>query len=286
MTQLADILSAETRAPEQAPQAPAPSRSTSPAVRRLGLGLLIVMVATFSAYLTSAGQRPMYGAEAKILVDTGGSDAESIDPVLATQQVIIRSDGVLAPVAAQFGMKLRDLRKTIVVSAIGESEILRVSAVDAERSKARRMVQAVADNYIRTVAEAPLVAADETTAFLEERSKQLAAELEDVTKREEALEAARLSSAAAGGGAPPAPSEAERRLEVQAASLARRLGSVQDRITSHELDLAGGTNVRLVSPARVLDDPVRPKPVQTALGGFVVGLLLAAGAVTLLSLRK
>lgn len=286
MTQLSEMFGPETSLePEPTPVTP-PRADPRPLSRgRIVLALLVVGAATISAYMSSAAQDPTYGAEAKIFVDTGGSDAESIDPVLATQRVILRSDGVLGPVAADMGMTLRKLRKAVQVDPIGQSEILRVYTVDADKERAIRMAKAVSDNYIRTVAEAPLAAEDETTNFLEQRAKELAASLDDVTKREEALEAERLAGSAA-GAPPPAPSDDERRLELEAASLARRLDSVQDRLTSHELDLASGTAVRLVSPARALDDPVSPQPKRAAVGGFVVGSLLAAGALTILSLRK
>lgn len=234
---------------------------------------VIVVVATMSAYFSSNGQRKQYGAEVKMRVDTGGRDSDSILPAMATQKVILRSDAVLRPAAAEAGVSMKELEEAVSVGTVGESEVLRLLVVDYQPERARRTAQVVADTYIKTVASTLPAEDDETIDFLRAQSEKLAATLAEVRGRQAALEAARVV------GTPP--TAEERQLEVEATVLLRRIGLVEDRLTSREI---GGSmvDVRALSEARVLDEPVSPKPMRSALGGFVVGLLLAAATLAVM----
>ena len=235
--------------------------------------VVVVVVSTLSAYFSSNAQRNEYGAEVKMRVDTGGRDSDSILPAMATQKVILRSDAVLRPAAAEAGVSLKELEESVTVGTVGESEVLRLLVVDHRPDRARRTAQVVADTYIKTVAATLPTEDDETVAFLRSQSEQLAATLAEVRARQAALETSRVA------GTPPTAEESQ--LEVEASVLLRRIGAVEERITSREVD-APTVDVRALSEARVLDEPVSPKPVRSALGGFVVGLLLAAAALAVM----
>lgn len=240
--------------------------------------VLIVAVATVSAYLSSNSQRKEYGAEVTMRIDTGGRDTDSILPVMATQKVILRSETVLRPAATELGVSIKRLEESVRVGTLGDSEVLRLVAVDHDPERARRMAQVVADTYISAVSGRPPDEGDPTVAFLKAESEQLAASLARVRARLSELEAARRATGSS-------PTAEERQLEVESTVLLRRLGLVEDRLTTIEVDRPS-VDVRPLSAARVLEDPVSPKPLRAALGGFVVGVLLAAATLAVVTLRR
>ena len=226
------------------------------------MAVAVVVAATVAATAASALGRRIYGGQVDILVNTRGYDSEAASTrLLTTQKVILESERVLGSVGRIEHMSFRDLRHAISTEVVGQTEILRVTVGDAHRARAQRLAEAVAESYVTASSPPPRVPDPETAA--------VAASLADVRARNAPLEAARTAGAES---APPGPDE--QRLVAEESTLAAHLNALQ---AGQAAAAPGPKDVRVLSPARLLDHPIRPRPLQAAAGGFLVGLFLASG---------
>jgi capsular polysaccharide biosynthesis protein len=240
------------------------------------LMVAIVLGATLAAFVSSNAKEPVYGGRVQVLVNTEGSDSESeFNRRLATQREILRSEPVLGPVAKAAGISTKQLRDDTSVKSIGESEILEITVGAPARGRARSLAQEVAESYVQRIVADPVDDPGAATTFMYKRIDELTAARVKAESELAALEGAR-----AGAGEPTA---AETRLRAETLELTRSIATLEDRVTGLELGRAAASDVRIVAPARVLDDPIEPKPKQAAAGGFLIGSLIAAG--TLFALR-
>lgn len=260
--------------PSDPPEPEAPTPATSPA-QLVKVMAAIVLAATLAAFLASNAKERVYGGRVELVFNSEAYDSESeFNRALATQREILRSEPVVAAAASAAGMTTAKLQKALEVELVGESEVLRVTVGDRSRDRARALAQAVVDNYLQRIARAPSDDGGATTAFLRASIDELAAELDRTTARQRELEAAR--------GGTGSPGAEESRLREEAAELVRRIGALRERVLSVEVRRTTSSDVRILSPARVLKDPIEPKPKQAAVGGFLIGSVLAAGTAYLL----
>lgn len=277
MTELRDLLPAgRPRASERDPQPvleerPAPGASPAQVV----VMVAIVLAATIAAYLASNAKERVWGGRVELVFNTEAYESESeFARALATQREILRSEPVSGPAAKAAGMRTADLQEALDVETVGGSEVLHITIGDPVPERAKALAQAVADNYLKRVAQAPTDDAGATTGFLRAQIDDLTKTLDRTAARQRELEAAR-----AGAGTPGAE---ESRLREEATDLVRRIGALRERVLSVEVRRMTSSEVRMLAPARVLEDPLEPKPKQAAVGGFLVGSLLAAGTAYLL----
>lgn len=222
---------------------PEPGMRRLPAfpLRVMATAGLVVVVATMAAVAVSLTRPHVYGAEARILVNTRGYDSEpEAARALATQRLILRSDPVLGSTAVRHGLRLADLRRAVTVRVIDVSEVLSVVVAHRDRATAHRLAEDIVVAYTRDA-----VASQDADL----------AELSALLDRLRAWETARAA--------------------VNPDTI-DDLASLEDRLTAIR-EQAQSVDVKIVSPARVLDTPLQPRPVQAAAAGLLVGLLLGAG---------
>ena len=117
---------------------------------------LVVAVFAGAAVGYSLLQPKVYGAQAEFILTARPelSDA-AVDRAMVTQAMIVTSDPVLGPVAAQVGISLPDLRGEISADIVGRSDVLRLTVGDRDQARAVRLVQLITDEYLRTSTRAP-----------------------------------------------------------------------------------------------------------------------------------
>jgi len=121
---------------------------------------LVVAVFAGAALGYSLLQPKIYGAQAEFILTARPelSDA-AVDRAMVTQAMVVTSDPVLGPVAAQVGMSLSDLRGEVSADIVGRSDILRLTVGDRDQARAVRLVALITAEYLRTPARAPAPAA-------------------------------------------------------------------------------------------------------------------------------
>jgi capsular polysaccharide biosynthesis protein len=162
-----------TGVPPQRQEAPDGADAAPPAqIRHRGrrriwlatvLACLVVAVFAGAAIGYSLLQPKVYGAQAEFILTARPelSDA-AVDRAMVTQAMVVKSDPVLGPVAAQVGMSLDDLRGEVSADIVGRSDILRLTVGDRDQARAVRLVQLITDEYLRTPARAPAPAGGAT----------------------------------------------------------------------------------------------------------------------------
>lgn len=284
-------MSRSVRAASEAPQprrrvAPQPAESPARFDRRevvlVALAVLLAALSAASAYLFSSRQETVYGAQTEILYQA--SDVErtlGTARVMATQRVVLTSRTVLQPAATDLGLRLDDLKEATTVRIEGESDVMQVTVADPDQNLALALAKKITDEYASTVTNASSERVDQGKELLETSISTLSRRLTRVRNRLRAIERARAGSTL------PASSE-QQQLQAESQDLLQRIGSLQDRLT--ELDVQqiaqGQAEVRIITPAHLLEDPLKPKPVRAAVAGLFVGLILAAGLVLAAAHRR
>lgn len=244
--------------------------------------LLTLGVASLAYALASMGEE-RYAAEAQILYDSPASGAE-LDQELATQEVLLQSRAVLAPVAEAVGGRVADLQEALDVDIVGGSQILELRFEHSDPDSAAVLLDNITERYLSlsrdTAAQELGGAEDIVQRELAETQEQLAA----ATGRRDELALAR-EQAAGETGTPPADVE-ERSLDAEIIRLQQRLGSLQERGVGLQLETASLASARLLDDVYVLEDPVAPRPLAAAAAGALVGLVVSGGAVALYLRRR
>lgn len=244
----------------------------------LALVVVVVLVTSGLAYLLAAIRQPVYGAEAQVLYRSADTSGLRSERELSTQQVLVQGRSVLQPVADGYEVSVADLQEWLSVDIIGESEVLRVRVAHPDQSVALELTQAVAEQYVDTVRQETRRALDAATQPLTERLDDLLEELADVE--------ARIRRAQQDADPAAEPTARQQRLEAEADALRRRIATVEDQLARTELEQPAQPQVRILAPAYALEDPVSTSPEQAAVGGVLVGLLLAGGAITAMAARR
>jgi uncharacterized protein involved in exopolysaccharide biosynthesis len=212
------------------------------------LAAAIVTAFALSAVGYSLLQPKVYGAQADVLLTPRAelSDA-AVDRAMVTQTMLVQSDPVLSPVASQAGMPLNQLRAELSAEVVGRSNILRLTVGDRDRNRATALTQLIATRYL-TVATGSAGAAAPGTGT--------------------------------DGGplAPPAPAAGSPGAGGTAANPGTT-GGPAGAVTGNDVAPITPT---LLSPAAPLDQPLQPKPLRALAVGVILGLIVAAAAVTVL----
>lgn len=264
---------------------------TPPAARLLGLWLRRSMgIGTVAAIAAAAMvtctlvalpimlSRPrVYGAQADVLIPprAGQSDAAT-DRALATQEIILRSETVLDPVADATGVPVSRLEKALSVEVVNQSNVVRITTADRDPATAQRLTQLIVEGYEKQTSFPTVEDLARSTSFLEEQLRDLSATL--------AVDQGRLAKLASGRGPGKPISTEERRLQVVVATTQQRLKTVQDQLAEaplRQLEQAQ-PQPQILVPAHVLKDPLSPRPAQAAATGALVGLFVAAAIILVL----
>lgn len=257
--------------PASARVAPPPLRTL---VRWTLVGMFILAVAVGAGYGLSVAQDPVYGAETDVLYRVPESSGARAERDLATQQVIAQGRSVLQPVAGDAGMPVEELQEIVSVEIVGQSDVLRITMAHPDPDRAVDLAQAVADRYVRTVTEGP-VADPEAATLVEAAIEDLATELAAVEEELAAVEDEPTGPATAAEG---------ERLRAEAADLQARIDGLE-RLLSGSTIAPGGAEVRVLTPAYLLEEPLAPQPLRAAMAGGIGGLL-AVGALGAVLARR
>lgn len=240
----------------------------------VGLAAVCVCAGAAAGLAGSTLQDKQYAARAELVYPVAQEQPTGFlrqDRSLSTQLVLIRSNAVLAPVAAQHDSTSAALRDRVEASVLHDSEVIRIQVRAGSREDATALTGQVLDSY-RGVA---------ATRHAERRSRLDTALGEVNTALNEA---------------------ATRRAAVIAAAPKTSTSTYLDRITAEvngdieslrtrqialqtEKDALGRDAPYVVTQPYALADQVRPRPLLSAAAGAAAGVLIALVAVVLAARR-
>jgi uncharacterized protein involved in exopolysaccharide biosynthesis len=216
--------------------------------------LAILLVAVVSAVVVSGLRDKVYGARVDILYLVARETPDDArERILSTQEALIHSRAVLGPVARRNGVALDELEGAVSVDA-GLNDLLRLTVADKDRDRALMLARDVTSQYLRV-----------SSALSPEATRG-----RDLLQREIGRLTVRARSA----------SGEERQI------LSERIGRLQDRIVDLEVEDLAVPRAQVLSPAYALEDPLSPDPTRAAIGGLLVGLVVATGAAVLMFRRR
>jgi capsular polysaccharide biosynthesis protein len=234
-----------------------------------------LVICTLAALPIVLSQPRVYGAQADLIFNPGANLSDvATDRALVTQEVILRSRTVLEPVAEATRIPVERLKKALSVEVVNQSNVVRITVADRDADTARRLAQLIAEEYEKRTSLTTSAADQQPIAYLEGQIEQLAASLAGMQARVDQLARRRE---------PDAPVSAqERQLQLLATATQQRLARAQDQLAELQLGRLDQPRSRILAPAQVLEDPLRPRPVQAIAAGALVGVFVAAAIVLVL----
>lgn len=231
------------------------------------LGVCIVALAAGAGYGLSVIQAPVYGAETDVLYRVADGSGGRAERDLATQQVILQGRSVLEGLAADAGMAVEDLEDQVSVDILGQSDVLRITVAHAEASQALELARAISERYVQTVTDAPAADSD-TATFVEATIEDLVDDLAGIEDELADLVAQREATAEEEGGSP-----AEERLQAEAQELESQISGLRALLAGSAV-APTDAEVRVITPAYLLEDPLSPQPLRAGVAGGMAGLLV------------
>jgi uncharacterized protein involved in exopolysaccharide biosynthesis len=186
----------------------------------------------------------------------------------------------LTPVARATRVSVDELSRSLTVSVVGQSDVLRLTASRPSREAALQMARAIASSYVRVVGRTFGAGLQAGRARLEQQLAQLSSTLSAVDTQAGKLENARQAQLARGQFAPA--STKQLRLQAESQILLQRIATLQDRIAALELQRVTQPAAQILTPAYELEKPLGPRPLRAAAAGLLIGLVLAVGLVAVL----
>lgn len=228
--------------------------------RRLGgLALLAIVLTAFGAeagYFSSRLFTTVWQARSEIEY-RGDSWTE-------TEDVAINSRSLTDPIAAEYGIDIKDFEEDLKAGLVPGTQILRIEYFDTDANLARDIVSDLAEAYIADASERP---PEGNREVLEQQLLDLQDELQANKDQ--------LSREASEPGVPLTPGQQD--LQAEIASLRARIGVIELRLLDGELELqdveAWGVP-RYVTQPFVFEEPYFPRPMRLGLLGAAIGFLL------------
>ena len=232
--------------------------------------LLIVIIGAEAGYLVSNLADKEYGARTEVyyqLTENNSTGFLRQDRALSTQLVKIKSREVLAPVAEANHRTVDQLAAKVHASVLQDSEVLRIEVDDASRDRAQSLTGAVTAAYLK-VAQTERDTASSTIDALNQQLNGYNAQIADLNSK--------LASASSSGTTA---------INNQLQNVYDLRSSTQSRIDELTVEKARQPQVNQLTQPYLLDDPVSPKPMKTAIAGGLAGFALVAAAATFLIRR-
>ena len=212
---------------------------------------MVVLLAVSVAVLVERRHETVRGARAQIvLVFPGDTSDDSRERLVKTQSQVLSSRSVLDPAAKANGLTAPELDAKLSIDTSLRSDVLTITTRDPDPATAERLSAAIADRYLE-LSRRLVPESDEGEALVRKRIADIRREL-------------------AGAG------DDERDV------LQDRIGRLQEWILELQVDALERPRARLLTPAFVLEEPLRPQPLRAAAGGLGIGLVLAAALALLL----
>jgi uncharacterized protein involved in exopolysaccharide biosynthesis len=237
--------------------------------RRRWIVVAATVLVTGAALLMSLIQKPVYRAGARILIQPGLSLFDSTSRGVVTPSDIQTEVQVMQsqPVLDALEKRLNGSPKGTSVVVVGQTSVIEARDSSTSAQRAATVANAYAEEYIEYSRK---LAVSAVLSAAEELQKKIA----EVQKLVDQL-SERLSSLPPCTGNNP-PQECAQRPQVQEDRDAQvsQLVPLKQRLNQLQIDASfskGGP--RLLTPAAVPTDPIRPAPKRDALLGVAVGLL-------------
>jgi capsular exopolysaccharide synthesis family protein len=230
-----------------------------------------VVIVTLTALVVSLLMPKSYEGTAQVLItekDTASAILGSALPLssqpertLQTQVQMMSIRPVAEATIKKLGLQTTPdvLMKRVTVSAVGQTNIVRIVATDADAARASEIANAVADEYVRSARDAEranvAAAADEVERRLDEAKREILDLGRKIADSEKA-------------------DDLQAQLQIATGTYSTLAEKLEQLRINEQLETGPG---RVVSPAVVDTDAVSPRVLRNALLGLLVGLLFGIG---------
>lgn len=234
------------------------------------LGVVITGVCAEAAYLYADRQPEIWAARAEI-------EYRDDDSWVETQQVVLASNDLQEPVARDEGIPRDVLAKNLTTSLVAGTQALRVQYQDEDADRALRVVEAITVAYVDKVLDRPISSSQDRV--------DLEADITDVKfrlnlMREELGNIVVLPNQLT----PPRLLLLQTEIQsllVERSGLERELLLLDSEQRQDELD----RQPAILTQPFLLEEPVAPAPLRTAVLGTLAGMILSA-AIAFFVLRQ
>ena len=231
-----------------------------------------VVIVTLTALVASLLQAPVYEGQAKVLISEKGSGVDIFGSIgldfssqpergLQTQVQLMQVRPLLENTIRKLGLGMtpEQLAKRVTVSAVGQTNIVTITAKDGDPARAAEIANTLAEEF---VAWSQAYKRESINAAAEEVAVRL-----DVAKNE-ILELGRRIQREGKSD------ELTAELAIATGSYTTLASKLEELRISAQLETGSG---RVVSPAVEAADPVEPSPMRNTALGLAVGLVFGLG---------
>ncbi|HEX7248491.1 MAG TPA: hypothetical protein VF351_10370 [Actinomycetota bacterium] len=240
-------------------------------------------VAGVAAYLASGEVRPVFASSATILVgdlhasDLTEDDIDTSDLLVSTYATLVRSPGVLEPVADGLGpgASWSELRRRVRVDlAMNEVPMMAVVVFAPSPAEAQHVAAAIVDRVLQLGRPAALTSPGSPTSADDVRSLEIGVERigSRLTRLQEGLGEAASSTER---------SSLLARIEDDSDLLARLL---ETYVLELQADRSSAGALHVLQRPEAVPTPLRPKPVIETVSGALAGALAGCALVWLAGL--
>jgi succinoglycan biosynthesis transport protein ExoP len=230
------------------------------------------VIVTLTALVVSYLQPSSYEGVAQVLVSEKGSSADifgSVLPALSaqperalqTQVQLMQIRPIAEATIRQLGLQTTpdDLAKRVKVVAVGQTNIVKITATDPSPEMAARIANTIAEQYVATARDAQRASLTDAANEVQRRLDQAKAEILALGQK---ISAAGRSS------------ELAAELQIATGTYTTLAEKLEQLRINEQLETGPG---RVVSPAVADSVAVAPKPLRNGLLGLAVGLMFGLG---------
>lgn len=234
--------------------------------------ILAVATLTITALVVSLLQAPVYEGEAKILIAEKSSGADIFGSLgldvssqpergLQTQVQLMQVRPLLENTIRRLdlGVTPEELAKRVTVAAVGQTNIVSVTAQDGSAERAAEIANTLADEFVMWSRDAKREAINSAAVEVEARLE---------TSKQEILDLGRKIKAQGKSD------DLSAELAIATGNYTTLAAKLEELRISAQLEEGSG---RVVSPAAVSAEPVEPSPLRNTVLGLVVGLVFGLG---------
>lgn len=236
---------------------------------RRGVVLTATLTVALVAFVVSLLQPAVYESQSKVLISEKDSSAALLGQVmpdlssqperaLQTQVQLVEVRPVAEEAIKKLGLEETpdDLLDRVTVVAVGQTNVIAITAQASSPTEASEIANTVADVYVAASRERKRAAIKEAADEVEQRLEEARLQILELGRR---IEASGKSDELA----------AELQILTQTyATLAEKLETLR---VNERLEAGSGV---VVQPAVVVGKPVEPKPLRNSALGLLVGLVL------------
>ncbi len=247
--------------------------------------LLAPLVAGTSAYIAGDRQQDVYSATAMLRVSPGAGGTSDFNAIQASQsltetyRLLIQTEPVLQRVIDERNLSysVDELQDFVTVSTIQDTQLIEVSVSSPDPAQAALIANTIATEFESYVAEVAAAEISQTRGAIEQEIRQTGDELAQADEQLGVLEAAADAN-------DPAVRRQITSLSADRERLAREWTELQLIDRSIVVDIAGKqTKVAVAERAVLPEVPYAPRVRRSAALGVAAGLLIALGAVGLIT---